>query len=403
MKIAVWHNLPSGGGKRALYNHVKALTQRGHFLKAWTTDASDENYLPLTDFIEVIRKPVRLEMDRINRVKDPLRRINRKINILKKVSKDCAQEIDAGNFDIVLVNSCRYTCMSYMSLFLITPNVIYLGEPFRILFETGERGSVWELPKPKTGIRLLYGNYKDYRLNRARRIQLTEEIKAARHYNRILVNSLFSRESVKRAYGIDSDVCYLGIEQEFFNDRQPVKKNYVVGMGSIESHKNVYEAIEVIAKVPKKIRPPLYWVANNFEPRYFEYLKNHAISNEVEFIPYINISDEEVSLILSQALVMLYIPRLEPFGLAPLEANAKGTFVLGFAEGGLKESIIHGTNGFLANSIAKITEHLIFLLLNPEKASKLGTIAKDFARSNWSFDKLGNNIESELNKLMIGE
>jgi len=33
LKIAVWHNLPSGGGKRALYQHVKGLVDRGHDLE----------------------------------------------------------------------------------------------------------------------------------------------------------------------------------------------------------------------------------------------------------------------------------------------------------------------------------------------------------------------------------
>jgi hypothetical protein len=30
MKIAVWQNLPSGGGKRALYYHVRGLVELGH-------------------------------------------------------------------------------------------------------------------------------------------------------------------------------------------------------------------------------------------------------------------------------------------------------------------------------------------------------------------------------------
>jgi len=35
MKIAVWHNLPSGGGKRALYHHVRGLVERGHRVESW--------------------------------------------------------------------------------------------------------------------------------------------------------------------------------------------------------------------------------------------------------------------------------------------------------------------------------------------------------------------------------
>ena len=44
---------------------------------------------------------------------------------------------------------------------------------------------------------------------------------------------------------------------------------------------------------------------------------------------------------------MIYTPRLEPFGYAPLEANLCGLPVIGIAEGGVRETIIDGINGFL--------------------------------------------------------
>src|SRR5437763_1335185 len=47
MKIAVWHNLPSGGGKRALYDHVRGLIERGHTVEAWCPPTADLDFLPL--------------------------------------------------------------------------------------------------------------------------------------------------------------------------------------------------------------------------------------------------------------------------------------------------------------------------------------------------------------------
>src|SRR6184192_2997391 len=51
MRIAVCHNLPSGGGKRALYYHVRGLIERGHSVEAWCPSTSDRNYLPLSELI----------------------------------------------------------------------------------------------------------------------------------------------------------------------------------------------------------------------------------------------------------------------------------------------------------------------------------------------------------------
>ncbi len=52
MRIAVWHNLPSGGGKRALYEHVRGLIQRGHYVEAWCPPTASQTYLPLSLMIK---------------------------------------------------------------------------------------------------------------------------------------------------------------------------------------------------------------------------------------------------------------------------------------------------------------------------------------------------------------
>ena len=36
MRIAVWHNLLSGGAKRALHDHVRGLVMRGHHVESWS-------------------------------------------------------------------------------------------------------------------------------------------------------------------------------------------------------------------------------------------------------------------------------------------------------------------------------------------------------------------------------
>src|SRR5437773_12267925 len=52
MRIAVWHNLPSGGGKRALYEHIRGLVQRGHYVEACCPPTASETYLPLSPMIK---------------------------------------------------------------------------------------------------------------------------------------------------------------------------------------------------------------------------------------------------------------------------------------------------------------------------------------------------------------
>jgi len=51
LRIAVWHNLPTGGGKRALYCHVRGLVERGHTVEAWCPPTADQAHLPLSALI----------------------------------------------------------------------------------------------------------------------------------------------------------------------------------------------------------------------------------------------------------------------------------------------------------------------------------------------------------------
>jgi glycosyltransferase involved in cell wall biosynthesis len=239
-------------------------------------------------------------------------------------------------------------------------------------------------------------------VNYSRRIRVQNEINAAKSYNKILVNSLFSRENLIRSYGIDSNVCYLGIETEKFNSEETVKEPFVVGLGSITFLKSVHKAIEIIGKIPKTERPELKWVANFMDKYYLDELINLANKLEVEFKVFVNISDDELTTILSRAAIMIYTSRLEPFGLAPLEANACGTYVAAIAEGGVRESIINGLNGTLINGykINEIADVVKLFVKDLNLARIKGDAARKFVREKWNKQFMANNILSEFEDIL---
>ncbi len=51
MRIAIWHNLPSGGGKRALHNQIRGFLKQGHKVESWCPPTADQAYLPLGELI----------------------------------------------------------------------------------------------------------------------------------------------------------------------------------------------------------------------------------------------------------------------------------------------------------------------------------------------------------------
>ena len=403
MRIAIWHNLPSGGGKRALYNHIKALQGHGHYIEGWTTDYASQDYLPLSEIIKEHCKPITKNLQKINKNKSPIRRTIKTINLLKKHCKECVEEIEREGFDLIFANSCGLTYMPYIGLFAKIPVVTYLGEPNRLLYEASEIGNIWELPAFNFTPRGINRLRKDLLTTYSRRIKVGEEIKAAKSCSRILVNSLYSRESIKRAYGINSSVCYLGVDEKLFHsDNDILKKPFVVGMGSIGKGKNVDMAIHVIAKIPTYQRPQLKWISNGFIPDYFNEITTLAKELKVEFIPLIDINDNKITEVLSEAAVMIYTSQLEPFGLAPIEANMCGTSVVGVAEGGIRESIKNQINGFLVNGyqIDEMSKLILPFLTDINYAKQMGKQARAHALKYWNWKQMADNIENELQSII---
>ncbi len=400
MRIAVWHNLPSGGGKRALFNHIKALKEAGHYLEAWTTDFSSENYLPLTELIPEHRIAILKNIKAANKIPFPIKRERIIYEILKDHYYKCLREIKTGDFDLIFANSCGITYMPQIGLYTDLPTTLYLGEPYRPLYEAMPK-NIWAAPYEKLRLRKIKRLVRDFQRNYANRIRVSREIAAAASYDKILVNSLFSRESVLRAYGIDARVSYLGIDTARFRNTTQTKEAYVVGLGTLSRTKGVHLAIETVARIPEGKRPGLKWIANGAEEGYPEEMNRMAADLKVDYQPYLNLDQTGLTEMLSRAAVMLYTSRLEPFGLAPLEANACGTYVIANAEGGIRESISHGVNGSLIynSNMLEFAGEVEKFITNLDLARESGMKAREFVRKNWDLKLRSRQFITELEEM----
>ena len=124
-----------------------------------------------------------------------------------------------------------------------------------------------------------------------------------------------------------------------------------------------------------------------------------AIDKNVEFVPLLNISDNDLFDVLNRASMMVYAPRLEPFGLAPLEAGACGVPVIAVAEGGVRETIVDGVTGLLVrNDPHEAAAALTRLREDPALARWLGSNARIAINEKWSFEAGIDRIEEALRK-----
>ncbi len=406
MKIAVWHNLPSGGGKRALYNHVKGLVERGHSVEAWCPATTDQTFLPLSEVISEHALPFDWEpiksSNRILRHTTTYRNIVSKLHAMDQHCRQCANQINAGNFDLVFANSCMFFRVAPIGRYVKTRRVLYLQEPYRWLYESLPRLPWLARPPMHAWYSPHYLKEFVYDLLQVQgpRIQAREERLNAEAFDRILVNSHYSRESILRSYGLDATVCYLGVDAEKYIDRHKPREGFVLGIGAFVPEKNIEFVLEAVSNISNS-HPKLLWVGNVASQSYLEELKRLAVSKDVCFESRIRVDDEELVSLLNRASVLAYAPRLEPFGYAALEALACGLPVVAVAEGGVRETVIDGVNGFLVeNNPGAMAEAIERILSNPQLAKQLGVSGQNLVSERWSIAASIDRLEKQFNEVI---
>ena len=403
MKIAIWYNLPSGGGKRALHDQVSGLVERGHHIEVWCPPTANRDYMPLSDLVEERVVPLTLK-ERASR--NPLTRVTfahhhlvSRVTAMEKHCRRCAREIEAGGFDLLFAGSCMWFGAPMIGRFVAGPKVLYLQEPFRFLYETSDASPWPAMPasayarwKSRSGGRQVL---RDFASAQAARVQMREELQSVRSFDTVLVNSRFSRESLLRAYNLDAQVCYLGIDTSRFSPLDVPRERLVIGVGSVEFHKNVEFVIRAVAQISGD-PVLLLWIGNVANEDYVNKMKALAAELKVNLRLKVNVSDTELVEWFNRAQVMVYAPRLEPFGYTPLEANACETPVVGLAQGGVRETVSPGENGVLVDDPQQMAAELQRLLDDPAQTRELGTNARQYVLNQWSQSEAIDRLESKL-------
>lgn len=408
MRIAVWHNLPSGGGKRALHDHVAGLVARGHHVEAWCPQTADQTYMPLAKVCTEHVVPLSWEWPHpwtpLGRLMYPITAMRMRLAAMDEHCRACATQIDDGGFDVLFANSCTFFRSTSVGRHARIPSALYLQEPFRPLYEAYPSppwAALDSSPTRNWSPRRMKAVAKDLAEKQSWRMQLREEVAGARAYDRILVNSAFSRESVLRAYGLESRVCPLGIDLDLFRPTGEPRERFVISVGGLNWAKGPDRVVRALAAIPAASRPHLVWVGNFSERAEMERIERLARESDVTFDLKVRVSDAEMVSLLSRAAAMVYTPRLEPFGLAPLEANACGTPVIGIAEAGVRETVRDGVNGLLApdDDPAALGALISGLTSSPARADEMGRRAREHVQATWGMARAIDNIERHLGEV----
>jgi len=381
MRIAVYHNLPSGGARRALREQVHGLQQRGHEVAVWTTACSDRTYLPLPPGIREQVLPWRgvwsVPASVWPRGMDLWMKMNGPDAPMNGFARRAAAEIERGGYDVLLCSPCRYQAAPAIALYTALPSLLFAHEPYRRLYEPARGGlPLWHAARRRAG-------------ERAR----------AQAYTVLCANSAFMSHQLEGIYGREARVNYLGIDNILFHPGDGTREDRIVGLGALQPHKRVDLALQTVARL-RSPRPVLTWIANMASPGYLRAMQRLARELGVAFEPLLRIDDDRLVQLLGRARALLYTSRAEPFGFAPLEASACGTPVVGVAEGGVRETVRDGVNGYTAPADpVALAAVLQPVLDDPAQAEELGRRGREWVCAEWTWSAHLDRLEDTLVKL----
>lgn len=376
MRIALYHNLPSGGALRVLEEYVRHMGK--HHLELFVPNTVERGFRDLETRIANVRVfKVPGDDSRLGRY--------RRLRAVPKFGRQIARAIDAGDFDVVLAGASFITQAPEILPYLKTPTVYFCPEPLRAVYDrelnAADRSG-------RTLLRSLYAAPYD-----RRRAQLDR--RSIRRADRIFTNSKFTRRRLREIYGVNSEVIYGGADPKLFKPERQPRDGFVLSVGALHPAKGHQSVIDAVAGIKVGKRPNVIVVGDRGD--YAAELEALALRDGVRLKIRQQVPLPELISLFQRATVFCAAQHLEPFGLVVLEAMACQTPVVAVHEGGFKESVQDGKTGLLANrkDLGLAIERV---LASPRLAKRLGAAARADVVRRWQWPRMAREIDRLLAK-----
>jgi len=360
LRVAVAHNLKPGGAHRRLRAQVAHLDGT---VREFTLDTAE----PLSNDAVVV--PVSTRAPQSPRWRRPVRRYTDLWQIGSAWTR-CFAEVARWQPDVVWLNPCQFLQAPKLPSDLAIPTVYYCDEPRRADYEP----AAFAQTNPAT--RGVYAplRRRERRLDRA----------SVRRVTGIATNSSYSAAAIRSAYGRDASVVRCGVNACFTPATPPtIPPQHVLSVGALIPSKGHDLAIAAVARGARDL--PLVVVAPRRAEAEERRLTELATAHRVDLRIRTGISDADLVEHYRSALATVYLARAEPLGLVSLEAQACGCPVIVADEGGLPETVLNGSTGWVVErNAAAAGERLRRLRNETLRASIVIAAARHGAAASWA-------------------
>ncbi|WP_435103458.1 glycosyltransferase [Arhodomonas sp. AD133] len=154
----------------------------------------------------------------------------------------------------------------------------------------------------------------------------------------LVANSENVRARIRRYLARDAEVVYPPCDVDSYQWRE--EGDYYLSTARLEPYKRVDLVVEAFRRMPDK----RLVVASGGSDE----VRVRRLAADAPNITFVGWCDgERLRALVGGARATVYIPRDEDFGMSPVESMAAGKPVIGVAEGGLLETVVHEETGLL--------------------------------------------------------
>ena len=340
-RVAVFHTLPPGGARRALFELVRRSADRIDYhlhrvdlgaAERWPELRRHQDPGELAAAVTDYRLHSGPRVGAASRVMD--------IEALQVLERRIAHHINAGGYDAVLVSHDQFTSSPSLLRWLRPPSIYLCQEPRRRSFEPAAANPHASGPQGP-----LVRAYE--------RVLRRRDVSAARAARWLVTNSDYTAGYISRVYGRPALVCHLGVDQEILRVRPDLqRRRAVLSVGALDPVKGHDLVVEALGRIPADDRPSLDVVFERGDDRFGDGLVARAATLGVNLRLHRSVSDERLAELYATAAATVCAARLEPFGLTAIESLSCGTPVVATTEGGYSETVVDGVTGRLVERSA---------------------------------------------------
>jgi glycosyltransferase involved in cell wall biosynthesis len=357
-ELSIFHNLPSGGGIRALSLMLPRLCERFR-VRLHQPAGSATPCAPPSCGIEVWDFPESGRIPRAGRLLGPILPM-RRLAVFERLCGRIAEAVDTGA--PVLVHNSMYVAAPPL-LGRLQRAVYYCFEFPRHIYDA-------DLVR-RTGSRL-----SEALLAPLVRMERRMDMEAARAAPATVTLSGYMASRLEAIYGTAPAVVRPGVDAVFFRPSGGGRGRFVLSVGALwpfKGHEDVIRAAGAAGASQVVI------VADRGYPGHGKALAALARRSGTSLLVLRGLHDAELRELYRRAGAVACFQHREPYGMVPLEAMACAAPVVAVAEGGLPESVRDGVTGLLVpREEEAMASALSRVLSDVALAAGLGDAGRDF-------------------------